>query len=82
MGWQKKGVTHSQQGVKGDCAPPGQRDAGKWLEVGTTKEVSRLVGKPGSQRGVGGEADRGGRTAMEQAGLDARAGEVGRRGWT
>ena len=55
-------------------ASPGQRDARKWLEVGTAKEVSRLMRKPGSQRGVGGEADRGGRITMGKAGLDARVG--------
>lgn len=61
-----------QQGVKEDHAPPGQRDARKWLEVGTAKEVSWLMRKPGSQRGVGGGADQGGRTAMGKIGLDGK----------
>lgn len=66
------GVTHLQQGMKGDPGTSGQRDAGKWMEVGTTKEMSRLKRKSGSQRGVGGGAGRGGRITMGKAGLDAR----------
>lgn len=42
-----------QQGMKGDPGISGQRDAGKWMEMGTIKEMSRLKRKSGSQRGVG-----------------------------
>lgn len=36
------GMSHLQQGMKGDPGASGQRDAGKWMEVGTIKEMSRL----------------------------------------
>lgn len=47
------GVSHLQQGMKGDPGTTGQWDAGKWMEVGTIKEMSRLKRRSGSQRGVG-----------------------------